>query len=228
MCNNTHSLYYSQEIIIRRYYGYERKLSSETTDAVQSIFRTFSNEFFGGALPDIEFRYILSKTGLEADYCNGLIRLALPLRLMAKNLMHELLFEDGLETKVAADIMHELAHHWQRPEKRAKRLFFDEYRRLSETGLTDEIEKREKESKEADIMHDTGFISKMREAGVIETYSGNNSRFTKFERIEKDSPLDLLLHTEDFMELCLTLKTDMIQVLDKEWQRRLAVLASRN
>lgn len=201
---------------MRRYYSYERRLSKDAADAAQSIFRTFSNEFFDGALPDVEFRYILSKTGLEADYCGGLIRLALPLRLMAKNLMRELLFENGLETKVAADIMHELTHHWQRPEKRAKRLFLDECRRLAEAGLTDEIKRRGKESKEADIMHDAGFISKMREAGVIETYSGNNSRFTKFERIEKDSPLDLLLHTKDFMELCLTLKADMIQVLDKE------------
>lgn len=102
----------------RRYYSYERRHSSDAADAAQSVFRTYNEEFFGGKLPDVGFRYVLSKTGLEADYRDGLIRLALPLRLMIRNLTRELLFEKGLEKRVAANIMHELVHHWQRPEKR--------------------------------------------------------------------------------------------------------------
>lgn len=94
--------------------------------------------------------------------------------------------------------------------------------------MKDEIARREKESKEADIMHDSGFIAKIRSAGVYETYSGKNSQFTDFKRIEKDSPMDALLHTKEFMELCLVLKEDMVRTLDDEYERRKKILLSRN
>lgn len=212
---------------MRRYYSYERKLSADALDAANSMFRTFNREFFDNTLPDVEFRYILSKSGLAADYKAGMIRLALPLRLMLKNEMRRLLFDNGLETRVAADIMHELVHHWQRPVKAAKRFPFSEYRKLYEAGMTDEIARRERENKEADIMHDAGFIEKIRSAGVYETYSGKNLQYTQFDEIRKDSPLDALLHEKEFMDMCLVLKADMEKTLDDERKRRVKLLIAR-
>lgn len=62
---------------------------------------------------------------------------------------------------------------------------------------------------------------------VFKNTSGKNSQFTDFERIEKDSPMDTLLHTKEFMELSIVLKEDMVRTLDDEYERRKKILASR-
>lgn len=177
---------------MRKYNSNERRMSAETADAVMSMFDVYNREFFGGTLPPVSFRYVLVKSGMQGGYRSGMIRLAVPLRMMRfSEHLRQVLFINGLETETARIVLHELVHHWQNVEK-------------SETD---------------GIMHNEVFKSKMSEMGINEIYSGRSLQFTRLKEINKGGAFDSLLHRKDFMDMCLAVKAGIVACLDNETKK---------
>lgn len=177
----------------------ERRLSNAQTEAANKVFKWLNRGLFGGELPAVRFLYTSTKRSLCADFSKeeGLIRLSASSRTLERSSAARSIKAETEAETLPLTLAHEMVHLWQAPIKVRNPFTLREYMKLREEGRDDEIERREKEDKAYFIMHDRQFVSKARETGLDETYSGRTMQYTSTHGVIQGSPLDSLLKSMD-------------------------------